>query len=112
MDWEVGQAVLVVDRLTIKHGGRPATIGKIGRKWITLDDGKTRFDAATHVVDNGGYSSSGMVYASQLEYEESQNLALAWQDFKGRMRELYHHPAHLTIADIESMIAKLTPPEK
>jgi hypothetical protein len=110
--WEVGQSVWVVHRMNVKHGGSSATIAKIGRVWITLDDGRTRFDPETGDIDGKGYYPWGKVYVTQHEYAASQAASVAWDGLKTVIRNAYYRPPHLTLADIEAMTAKISPPKQ
>jgi hypothetical protein len=110
--WQVGMEVCVV--VTINTRGEPkpriATVSKIGRRWITLDDSghkPTRFDAETHYIDGGAYSSPGKVYESEAEYRDTTLTEKMWKDLRSRMP--WTAPEHFTPDDIEKISASIWP---
>ena len=108
--WQIGMEVCVVVTLNVRGDPLPraAKIAKIGRRWITLDDGEwhpTRFDAETRRIDGKGYASPGDVYESEEEYRETSAKEVLWKDFRGRLP--YTAPDHLSVADIEKISAAI-----
>ena len=110
--WDVGMDVFVAVTLNVR--GEPQTrtakITKIGRRWITVDDGgykPTRFDAETRRIDGGEYSSPGRVYESEAEYLETTLKEKLWKDFRSRLP--WTAPEHFTTADIEKISAAIWP---
>ena len=113
--WAIGMEVCVVVTLNVRGEPKPrnAKISKIGRRWITVDDGgykPTRFDAETRRIDGGEYFSPGEVYESEAEYREAAAKEMLWKDFRSRLP--WTAPKHLTTADIEKVIATVFPPAK
>lgn len=113
--WTVGAEVWVLPSQNYSASKRepyPCVISKIGRRWISIIDGKApveldrgRFDAETRHLDGQGYSSPGRVYASLDQLEEDTEAGRLWV-------ELIHaasggRPAHLTSADLSAMLATI-----
>ena len=110
--WQVGMEVCVVVTLNVRGKPQPriATVSKIGRRWITLDDfakNPTRFDAETHAIDGGAYSSPGKVYGSEAEYRDTTLTQEMWKDLRSRMP--WTAPEHFTHDDIEKISAAIWP---
>ena len=104
--------VCVVVTLNVRGKPQPRTakITKVGRKWITLEDADrypTRFDAKTHRIDGGQYSSPGRVYASKEEYRETTEKQDLWRNFCSRLP--LTAPEHISIFNIENIILDIWP---
>lgn len=83
-DYKVGDYLWFVPsgRAGSSHSVKIVTVG---RKWLTLDDGR-RVDKVTLVADGKGYSSPGTCYQSQKFYEDGVALYDAWSDFVDKVR--------------------------
>ena len=111
----------VGDRLWLvkRPGGRnlaqsEVIVTKIGRKWAQIANAERptyaepRIDVETLVCDGGNFTSPGRCYRSKDEYEAIVNLDSAWQQLQGAVRDAWHRPAHLTLADILQINALLS----
>jgi len=103
MDWQVGMEVWVVPPY-----GRPraAKVTKIGRKWVTLDGGRERFEAETMHLDSGGFGSPGTVWLSEDEWKDHAARNDAWRKLKNSMP--WDVPKRITLDRINELIAELS----
>ena len=67
-----------------------------------FDEGNSRFDAETWLVDGGMYSSPATIYESQDEYEKIVSIKKAGGRFAESVRDQYGHtPKGVTEEAIE-----------
>lgn len=99
--WKVGQRVFVVksdfSKTTECYYER---ITKVGRKWITFNEGwkQERFNAQTMRIDGGKYSSPGQIYLSEEEYKLEHEVKFYLREIKAKM---YYTPqGGVTVSDI------------
>lgn len=84
------------------------TVAKIGRKWIETGRG-LRLDKSTLWADGGQYVSPGRAYVSRQAWDEEKALNAAWDALFQRIRNTYHRPEGVSVADIEAATALLFP---
>lgn len=107
--YKVGDTVFV-RTFQVIGDGYEATIEKIGRKWATLSGRRARrFNLETGSLDGGAYTSPGKVYPSRDAFFNYKARLAAWSDFLAAGR-CYDVPEHLTLADIQSLTAKISTP--
>ena len=115
--WQVGQTVY--KPRPRKHWDDPKdqpaeydelVVKTVGRKWVTFQQrwsGRCCRDSARFE----GYNN-GCAYFSKEEHQEHQNelaLQAAWTDLRRSIDSKYYAPEHLTLAEIQDIIKKLTP---
>ena len=89
-----------------RRGAHNARVGKVGRKWITLDTGD-RVDLDTLEINDGNYTSPGRCYLSQEHYDRKKRRASAWSGLKFFVRDYDRPPSHLTTEAIERVLGEL-----
>ncbi len=107
--YTVGQVVWVASRQRW-FSGRSAVVTKIGRKWITLDDGRWRFDPATGRIDGGRHSCPGVVWPSKAHADAHADRQERWRAIAAAICNTYSMPAHLTDEDVATLAAILRIP--
>lgn len=100
MEWEVGQTVLIVPHDN-RRNPYEEKIGKIARKWVTLDpEWRGRFDRHTGQVDGGrGYSPTGKAWPSPSDYHAWKARDEKWREMHRKLP--YSVPDHLTDFDLD-----------
>lgn len=77
----VGDKLWMVPSQRYMGDAREVTVTKVGRKWLTLDNGY-RASAADMWLDGGGYTSPGSCYASRAAWEAHKELCDAWEQLR------------------------------
>lgn len=96
-DFYIGQKIWYVNE---GRNGLYRTVTKVGRDWVYLNNGN-RFNIETMKIDGGNYFSPGKCYLSEEDEIKERELNKAWQDFKTKIRNIYHVPKSVTIEDIK-----------
>lgn len=104
--FKIGQLVFYVPRNPREQG--PGSLGvvitKIGRKWITFKGSENgyenRFDKETLLVDAGNYSSPGMIYLSDEEYQEQREKERIWNRLRDVISGVYKCPGYVSKAEL------------
>lgn len=88
----------------VRYIGEPCevTIVKVGRKWLTLDNGY-RAAIDTLVLDGGQFISPGRCYLTRKEWEETTALKDAWVKLRTDIDSNRQPPDGLTIAAIDNV---------
>ena len=110
---KVGQELCCVNSDHRRGPGRPVTIKKIGRVWLTVDNGygrDWRVDPESLRVDGGQHQSPGQCYLSEAEYLSERDRNRAWQSLKLWFRDAHHAPNHVTTAAMKAIQAILDKP--
>lgn len=81
-------------------GYREYKVIKIGRKWISFEDGR-RCTIDTLLLDCGGYAPQKL-YVSVEEYEAGRKLQAAWSDLCRDVQRI-RRPEHLTVEGINEI---------
>ena len=89
-----------------RREARNIRVGKVGRKWITLDIGD-RVDLETLAIDGGDYTSPGQCYLSLEHYKHEQRRAVAWRDLCNCVNRFDRPPSRLTTEAIERVLGEL-----
>ncbi len=108
MSLQVGQELWFVHRE--RRSGAPfATKGtRVGRKWAQLDS-HYKIDIVTLVADGGQYASPGRCWLNKEAWEAEAKRDETWWKLRRKVEYGWHAPPHLSIEQIEQMIATLTP---
>ena len=72
-----GQVLYWVPSVSYAPGCGMVTVGKVGRKWLTLEEGthyRYRINVEDLVADGAGFFSPGRCYLSKEEYEATEAL--------------------------------------
>jgi hypothetical protein len=88
MDFQVGQTVIFVGAHRHNAGAKEMKITKIGRKWLSLENGY-RVDRETLAADGAGYVSPGRAYVTREEYEAKLALENEWEGLCKVIRSSY-----------------------
>jgi hypothetical protein len=99
MDLVEGQKLVYVPHDTRRAQPHEVTVERVGRKWAYLAGNQGRIDDAL-VVDGGNYSSPGRCYGSWQEYEETTELAKAWNEFWRAIQNRHKCPDGVTVEKI------------
>lgn len=103
MEFEVGQKLFCVENnWRRKASYKYIKIQKIGRKWLTMEDGD-RVDKNTMYIDGGKFSSPGRAYMSEEDYQLETQKNEAWEKLRSLIRSRCT-PEHLKIKHIEFMV--------
>ena len=103
----VGDTLWLVYIETRQRNPREIVVSKVGRKWIYFDDGRSRFDMETKMVDAGVYRSDAVIYESKEAYVKAVSLRLLWQKFYLEVAGRYRAPIKGITEDMLNQAAKL-----
>lgn len=73
------------------------TVKKVGRKWLTLSNGR-RADKGTLEVD--GYPSGASLHESEEAWKANVALGVAWGHIRSKIGRTYRVPQGVSAADI------------
>lgn len=80
-----------------RHGHQNVTVRSVGRKWITLTNGR-RVDKETMRVDGGVHSSPGKCWPSKAAWEGYRALRDFYQTFRRQLESNFELPEGVTPA--------------
>lgn len=96
---KVGQQVFLVLTLRRPIQYVTATVTKVGRVWVELDN-HHRFELSTWRLDGKGYSSPGRAYVSEDAYRAETALNDAWAALRDTVSAHYQAPEGMTLEQI------------
>ena len=88
---KIGRELWAVQTMNGKPRGFVVKVTKVGRKWITLDNG-WRCDRVTGIVDGGAYSPPGKVYATKQFWLDELENKRVWDIFCAGVRNIATPP--------------------
>jgi hypothetical protein len=116
MKYEVGQKLVAVYTLNRKDPAiYPATLTKIGRKWVHFEterNGTDRFDPDGGWIDGGQYTSPGKVYPSKEAYELEVTRNEAWDRLRKVVSAEWSCPGYVTLKEVEDMVGLIEGPRR
>jgi hypothetical protein len=75
---EVGQVVYARHHQPRNHAIVSWFVKSVGKRWVVLDDGRTRFDRETLLIENSGGGNVERVWLSREDYDEEIGRARAF----------------------------------
>lgn len=91
------------------------TVGKVGRKWAEVKDGKFdsvigRINVETLFLDGDGYTSAGRCWLNRADWEAETSRQSAWEGLRRSIDRTYDAPPHVSHDSIKQIIALLAGP--
>jgi hypothetical protein len=107
--WQVGQKVIIARPSSRGTEVVERTISKIGRKWITAkgDWTEQRFDHEGRSEHRSGWGSR--MWPDLEAYQAHVHRGQRWAVLYGLVRNQSRPPAHVTVEQIEVMVAMMAP---
>ena len=81
--------------------GHEVTVVKVGRRWVTLDNGH-RIGVHGGLADGGDYASPGCCWPSEAAYLRTIKMTGRWEQFHRYISTQYSPPLDCTIERIEA----------
>jgi hypothetical protein len=101
-----GQIVYV--RLNERHNaGRTVLVTKVGRKWVTLDNGRWRVEVGGRFLDGERYGSPGEVFLSEDEYKAIAARDCAWSKLARAIERTRRPTDSVSLESIEQVMKLL-----
>ena len=82
--------------------GHEVTVTKVGRRWVSLDNGH-RIDSQTWTADGGGSVSPGRCWPSESHYVKEMELEQRWAQFHQYVSTQYRAPVGCTKERIDAV---------